>query len=76
VAGLAGGLGTMAFFGVPFFVLTWHGFEAPSPRVLGTSLLVVPLIAFGLSAAAATFLVEGVKRYRGEHGRVHAPGSR
>ena len=73
VSALSGGLALLAFFGVPFWLLTYYGFEAPSPRVMGTFLLVVPLVAFGLSGAGAMFLVEGVKRYRSRFGMLHAP---
>jgi hypothetical protein len=73
VGALAGGLSVLAFFAVPFYVLTTFGYAAPSARVVGMFLGVAPIIAFGMSGAGTMVLAGGVKRYRERFGMVHAP---
>lgn len=73
VGALAGGLSVLAFFAVPFLVLTYHGFEPPTPRVMSMFLGVAPLVTFGISGIGTMVLAGGVRRYREKHGMVHAP---
>lgn len=73
VGALAGALSVMSFFAVPFYVMTQFGYEPPTRQVLTMFVVIAPLIAFAISGAGTMVLAGGVRRYRAEHGMVHAP---
>jgi len=72
VGGLAGFLGTFAFFATPTAVDLAQGQSFPAADL--AMLLIVPALAAGALCAGGTlFLMRGVKRYRAKHGMIHAP---
>jgi hypothetical protein len=72
VGGLAGFLGTFAFFAAPVAVDLARGLAFAQADL--ALLLVVPALVSGALAAGGTlFLASGVRRYRARHGPRHAP---